>query len=64
MEYKIELLRLEKKQTDLIKALAEKGIKCSEPQMSAALKGLVTPKYDMIRKEVEIILTEWKENQN
>lgn len=60
MEYKIELMKLGKTQRDVVKALADKGITTSTPDLCAALKGLPRPKYEMLRSETEKIIDEWK----
>lgn len=62
MEYKIELLKLGKRQIDLISEINSRdfGLKCSVQDMSYALKGTERPKYDKIREASEKIINEWK----
>lgn len=61
MEIKVELLRLNKKQQDLIIELNKRGLKCSQQEVSCALRGLPRPKFDSIRQKSEEIIDEWKE---
>jgi hypothetical protein len=60
MEYKVELMRLGKRQVDVIKALATKGIYTDASDLSLALNGLPRPKFDLLRTETEKIIEEWK----
>lgn len=60
MELKVELLRLNRKQTELAIILNKRGIKCSQQEVSAAMCGLPRPKFDRIREESEKIINEWK----
>lgn len=60
MEYKIELLKLGKKQVDLIREISARGIRVDQSELSLALSGLKRPKYDLIRDEAEKIIEEWK----
>ena len=64
MEIKVELIRLNKKQQDLIIELNKRGVNCSQQEVSCALRGLPRPKFDKIREESERIINEWKEKQN
>lgn len=61
MEIKVELLRLNKKQQDLIIELNKRGLKCNQQEVSCALRGLPRPKFDLIRQKSEEIINEWKE---
>lgn len=60
MEIKIELLKVGKKQTDLVKALNEKGIKTTTQEVSSAVNGFPRPKFDRIREESMKIIEEWQ----
>ena len=64
MEYKIELLRLGKRQIDLMHELNKLGITASQTQVSGALTaGSMTPKSKLIREESDKIIARWKEEQ-
>lgn len=60
MEIKIELLKLEKRQVDLVNELKKRGITTTPQEMSSALRGLPRPKFEQIRKESEKIIEEWQ----
>ena len=62
MEYKVELLRLGKKQLDLVKEINSRnlGYKCNIVEMSNAVNGAPRPKFDKIRADAETIINEWK----
>lgn len=60
MEMKVELMKLGKKQIDVIKILNEKGLHVSACDMSSALAGFNTPKMQKIREETEKLINIWK----
>ena len=61
MEIKVELIRLNKKQQDLIIELNNRGLKCNQQEVSCALRGLPRPKFDLIRAKAEEVINDWKE---
>lgn len=64
MELKIELMKLGKRQKDLIPELREKGYKVNPGDMSAYLSGyIVTPKSQEVLKECENIIERWKADE-
>ena len=65
MEYKIELIRLGKRQLDLMHELiSTKGMKLTQTEMSLALTGNAdTPKARKIRAGSDEIIARWKEEQ-
>lgn len=61
MEIKIELMKLNKKQRDLVSELQKLGYKVGPADMSAAINGyLNTPKGEKIIEESEKIIERWK----
>ena len=60
MQVKVELLKLGKKQIDLVYELNKRGLSVQASDLSLALKGLPRPKYDAIREMSEKIISEWK----
>lgn len=60
MELKIELMRLNRSQLDLVAELNKHGLKCTQQEVSLSMKGLPRPKFDRIREESEKIINEWK----
>lgn len=63
MEVKVRLMKLEKKQVDLIKPLAERGISASSSEISLAINGrAVQEKHKKILETVDVILTEWEKS--
>lgn len=64
MELKIELVKLGKRQIDLISELRERGYKINPPDISAYLSGyIVTPKSQEVLKECENIIEGWKADE-
>lgn len=62
MEIKIELIRLGKRQTDLIPELRKLGHKVSAPEMSAFISGSIkTPKSKAVLEDAEKIIAKWGE---
>lgn len=62
MEIKVELLRLNLRQKDIVSELLARGYKATCPEVSAALSGyLKTPKAEMLLNEIENIIKERKE---
>lgn len=65
MELKIELVKLGKRQTDLISELRERGYKINPPDISAYLSGyIVTPKSQEVLNECERIIEKWKTEES
>ena len=63
MEIKIELLKLGKRQKDLIAELRGRGFKVSPSDFSCMVNGyLQTPKAEKVLAESEVIINEWKES--
>lgn len=61
MELKIELVKLGKRQIDLVSELRERGYKINPPDISAYISGyIVTPKSQEVLKECERIIEKWK----
>lgn len=63
MEIKVELIRLGKRQVDVVKELNKRGLPVQACDVSLALSGLPRPKYDAIRTETEKLIEEWKANE-
>ena len=63
MEIKVELIKLGKKQQDLIIELNKRGLKCTQQEVSCALRGIPRPKFDLIRAKAEEIIDDWKEEK-
>lgn len=60
-DIKVRLLKLGKKQRDLIPELAKLGIKATPPEISDALSGRYQkPKLDMILSACNEIVSEWE----
>lgn len=62
MEYRLELMKLGKKQVDLVKTINSRdlGYSVTVTEMSMALSGLARPKLEKIRHDSEKIIDEWK----
>lgn len=62
MEYRLELMKLGKKQVDLVKTINSRdlGYSVTVTEMSMALNGLTRPKFAKIRQDSEKIIDEWK----
>ncbi|MBP0978855.1 MAG: hypothetical protein J6P89_11890 [Oscillospiraceae bacterium] len=62
MEYRLELMKLGKKQVDLVKTINSRdlGYSVTVTEMSMALSGLARPKLEKIRQDSEKIIDEWK----
>lgn len=62
MEYRLELMKLGKKQVDLVKTINSRdlGYQVTVTEMSMALSGLARPKLERIRQDSEKIIGEWK----
>ena len=60
MELKEELMRLGKRQTDLVREINKRGIQCSQNDVCYALQGFPRRKYDLVRSESAKIIEEWK----
>lgn len=62
MEYRVELVKLGKKQVDLVKTINSRdlGYSVTVTEMSMALSGLTRPKLERIRQDSESIINEWK----
>ena len=62
MEYRLELMKLGKKQVDLVKTINSRdlGYSVTVTEMSMALNGLTRPKFAKIRQDSETIINEWK----
>ena len=62
MEYRLELMKLGKKQVDLVKTINSRdlGYSVTVTEMSMALNGLTRPKFERIRQDSEKIIDEWK----
>lgn len=62
MEYRLELMKLGKKQVDLVKTINSRdlGYQVTVTEMSMALSGLARPKLERIRQDSEKIICEWK----
>ena len=62
MEYRLELMKLGKKQVDLVKTINSRdlGYQVTVTEMSMALNGLARPKFERIRQDSEKIIGEWK----
>ncbi|MBP0976575.1 MAG: hypothetical protein J6P89_00130 [Oscillospiraceae bacterium] len=62
MEYRLELMKLGKKQVDLVKTINSRdlGYSVTVTEMSMALNGLTRPKFAKIRQDSEAIINEWK----
>ena len=62
MKMKIELIKLDKKQTDLIKVLKERGYKISKSELCEYVNETKqSPKQRKVIKECSQIINEWKE---
>ena len=61
MSIKMRLLVLKKKQVDLLPALSSIGVVVDAPELSRAINGCPQPRYEAIRKAVDIVLTAWEE---
>lgn len=59
-ELKEELMRLGKRQADLMREMNKRGLQCNQNDVCYALQGLPRRKYEIIRKESEAIIEEWK----
>lgn len=60
----MRLVKLEKKQIDLIKPLAEHGITASASELSLAINGKAAQdKHKKILETVDVILTEWENSK-
>ena len=64
MEIKIELLKLGKRQVDLVPELKKRGITTNPPELSNALRGLPRPKFEQIREESMKIIEEWQKERD
>lgn len=63
-EVKIRLLKLGKKQIDLMDELNKRGLNVAQSQLSDSINGrLNTPKGSKIRTECLYILDEWEKAQ-
>ena len=61
MEIKIELLKLKKRQVDLIAELQKLGHKVTPADLSSYLSGaLKTPKAEAVIEDSERIIEKWK----
>lgn len=62
MNFKVELVALNKRQLDLILEINRRslGYTVTTTDVSCALRGLQRPKYDRIRTDAETIINEWK----
>lgn len=62
MNIKVELMKLNKRQVDLLLEINKLnlGYTVSTTDISLALKGVQRPKYDKIRADSETIINEWK----
>jgi hypothetical protein len=64
-EVKIRLLKLGKKQIDLMDELNKRGLNVAQSQLSDSLSGrLQSPKGTKIRTECLYILDEWEKGAN
>lgn len=65
MEIKLELIKLGKRQKDVVFELQKLGYKVSPADMSSILSGyLKTPKAEKIIEESEKIIEKWKEDSD
>jgi len=58
----VRLARLRKKQSDVIKELKKRGVKCNPGEFSNFVNGVMNPpKSDLVLSEADKIITEWED---